>query len=267
MHAPGRREWILPLLLALFFVLAGSLPYAYAHYSTPGGAAFMGFVGRDTSGANAYFAFARQTAEGHHRVTNLYTPHSPSRAYFHPEWWLMGAAARLSGLSLEAVFHAGRVLTVFAFLFATGYLAAVSLRSVAARRAALLLISFGAGFGWLVWLVNHLFAAGLPLPWDIQGVSPFAYLMNKPHFMRAGAFAALQYAWFIRGDQSGKMGFFCASGLAAAGHSLVRPYHVPEAVLFLILYVLARAPRGRDAGRRAGAGALAAGLCHAPAIA
>lgn len=264
MQSISRNEWRFPLLLVLFFVVAGSIPYWAAHLLATPGEAFMGFVGRDTAGSNSYFAFARQAAEGRNFFTNLYTPHAPSRAYFNPEWWTMGAAARWTGLSLERLFHVDRAITVLAFLLATYYLSAVSLGGLAHRRAALLLISCGSGLGWTVWLANQFGGLDLQLPWDIQGVSPFAYLMNKPHFMRAGAFASLQYAWFIRGDQTGRLRFFCASGLAAAGHSIVRPYQIPESLVFLVLYVVARGHGGHYA--RAATRALACGLCHAPAI-
>ena len=264
MQPIARKEWILPLLLSLFFVVAGSVPYLYAQHITPPGEHFMGFVGRDTAGSNSYFAFARQAAEGRLFMTNLYTPHAPSEAYANPEWWTMGAISRWTGLTLEAIFHASRVLTVLAFLFAIYYLCAVSLGKLNQRRAAFLLIACGSGLGWIVWLANRLGGFGLELPWDIQGVSPFAYLISKPHFMLGGVFAALGYAWFIRGDQTGRLGFFCAAGLAAAAHSLVRPYHIPESVLFLALYVLVRGHGG--AYKRPAIQALACGLCHVPAI-
>jgi len=259
-----RKEWILPLLLALLFVIAGTFPYLYAQHITPPGEHFMGFVGRDTAGSNSYFAFARQAAEGRFFMTNLYTPHSPSDAYANPEWWAMGTAARWTGLSLEAIFHGSRILTVLAFLLAIYYLCAVSLDQLSHRRAAFLLIACGSGLGWIVWLANRFGGFGLQLPWDIVGVSPSAYLVNKPHFMLGGVFAALNYAWFIRGDQTGRLGFFCAAGFAAAAHSLVRPYHIPESVLFLVLYVLVRGHGG--AYKRPAIQALACGLCHAPAI-
>ena len=264
MQPISRNEWLLPLLLSLIFVVAGSVPYFYAQHITPPGEHFMGFVGRDTAGSNSYFAFARQAAEGRVFMTNLYTPYAPSEAYVNPEWWAMGTVARWTGRSLEAVFHGGRVLTVLAFLLAVYYLCAVSLDQRCHRRAALLLIVCGSGFGWIVWIANRLGGFGLELPWDIHGVSPFAYLINKPHFMAAGVFAALSYAWFIRGDQTGRLGFFCAAGFAAAAHSLVRPYHIPESILFLALYVLVR---GHGvACKRPAIHALACGLCHAPAI-
>ena len=266
MHPIQRREWLFPLLLSVFFVAAGTAPYFYGYQSAGADESFMGFIGRGTPGANSYLAFARQVAEGSHATTNLYSPHAPSRAYFNPEWWCMGTAARLTGLPLLFWFHAGRVLSAVAFLLAAYYLCAVFLKGGAARRAALGLIAFGAGFGWLLALSNGLLGANLELTNDARGVTIFGYLMNKPHFIRAGAFAALQYAWLIRGDRTGKIRYFLLSGLAASGHSLIRPYHIPEACLTLALYFAARTWGDRDAFRATLGQVGAAALTHAPVI-
>lgn len=267
MHSISRSEWTFPLLLVLFFAIVGSVPYGYGYATAGADEQFMGFIGRGTPGANSYLAFARQTAEGHTRVSNLYTTDAPARAYFNPEWWIMGAAARTTGLSLITLFHTGRVLSVLAFVLAAYYLCAVFLPGVATRRVALTLICFGAGFGWVLAAANAALGTHLPLPLDAQGVTLFGYCMNKPHFIRAACFAALQYAWLIRGDQTGRPGFFAASGLAAAGHSLIRPYHIPEACLVLVLYFLVRVYRDRSDVGRSAQHVLVAGLCHAPAIA
>ncbi len=262
-----RREWCFPLALAIGFALLGSLPYLQALHAEGPGETFMGFVGRGTPGANSYFAFSRQVAEGSALTTNLYTPHAPSRAYFNPEWWIIGAAARATGLSLTALFHVERVIAVFAFLFAAYYLCAVVLARSRHRQLALALIVFGAGFGWLVEALNAVFHGNLAVPVDTQGVTLFAYLVNKPHFIRAAACAALQYAWLIRGAESGRWGFFCAAGLAASAHSLIRPYQIPESCLVLLLYVVVRTLENPSTLRQAIGQAGWALLGHLPVIA
>ena len=232
-----RREWLFPLLLALFFAAVGTAPYVHGYLSAGPDEQFMGIIGRGTPGANSYLAFARQVAEGRHLVTNLYNPHAPAHAYFHAEWWIMGMVSRITGVPLLFWFHAGRILSAAAFLLAAYYLCAVFLPERAARRGGLALIAFGAGFGWILVGANATLGTDLTLPLDTRGVTIFGYLMNKPHFIRAGAFAALQYAWLIRGIQTGNVRYFLLSGLAASGHSLVRPYHIPEACLVLLLFL------------------------------
>ncbi|MBL7645397.1 MAG: hypothetical protein JNK74_04305 [Candidatus Hydrogenedentes bacterium] len=262
-----RREWCFPLALAIAFAVVGSLPYLQAIRAEGPDETFMGFVGRGTPGANSYFAFSRQVAEGGMLTTNLYNPHAPSRAYFNPEWWIIGATARATGLSLTTLFHGERVLAAFAFLLAAYYLCAVVLATARHRRLALALVAFGGGFGWIVEALNAVIHGNLVVPADTQGVTLFAYLVNKPHFIRAGACAALQYAWLIRGAESGRWGFFCAAGLAASAHSLIRPYQIPEACLVLLLHVVARSFQDPRATRTAMLQAGCAILGHAPAIA
>jgi len=266
MFSIQRREWLFPAVLALAFIAIGSLPYSYGYDIAPEDSEFMGFVGRGTPGANSYLAFARQAAEGRNGFTNLYTPASPGGAYYNPEWWVMGRAAQWAGLSLIAAFHVGRALSVLAFALAAYYLCAVSLRGVGRRRAALLLITCGTGLGWVLYAVNAGLGTSLALSLDAQGVNIFGHLVNKPHFIRAGVFAALQYAWFIRGEQTGRTGYFALSGLAAAGHSLIRPYHIPEALLFLLLYGVLRVWARPENGMRLGFQLGLCALCHGPVI-
>ncbi|MBI2423764.1 MAG: hypothetical protein HYV27_13120 [Candidatus Hydrogenedentes bacterium] len=230
------REWAFPLLSAVALIVLGTAPYLYGYWSAGADEVFMGFVGRGTPGANSYLAFARQVAEGHTLLTNLYTTKSPEHAYFHLEWWLYGVTCRITGLSLLAMFHVTRVGSVIAFCVAVYYLAATLIDSIAGRRAALMITCLGAGMGWLIYLANWFLGIHLEPSLDMLGVTTFGYLVSKPHFIESGVFAALQYAWFIRGDQSGNSKYFLLAGLAAALNTFVRPYHIAEAFLFLAAY-------------------------------
>ncbi len=261
-----RHDIYFPAAIALVVVVLGSLPYVYGYASTPPDYEFMGFIGRDTPGANSYLAFAQQAANGQMGLTNLYTPDSPSQGYYNLEWGIMGWTARWTGCSLITLFHVGRVVSAVAFVFAAWYLCLVCLAGRGQRRGALLLISFGAGLGWIPYGSNALFGTHLALPLDAQGVSIFAYLVNKPHFIRAGVFAALQYAWFIRGTQRDDLRYFALAGLAAAAHSIIRPYQIPESCLFLLLYGALTVWQEPARGRRV---LLQLGVCagaHLPAI-
>ena len=230
------REWTVPLLAALALILLGSLPYAYGYWFTPDDEVFMGFIGRGTLGANSYMSLARQVAEGHTFMTNLCTPEPRPHAFFHVEWWLFGMAARVTGWSLITIFHIGRVLTVLAFCLAVYYLVAAVFGATRMRLAAFLLILCGAGLGWIPYGVNKAAGLELPLVLDVQGVNVFAYLMNKPHFMRAGAFTALFMGWFLRGEATGRRGYFLLAGLACGAGGFIRPFHLPDTLLFLLAY-------------------------------
>ena len=260
------RELLFPLLLGLAIAAVGSLPYWHGYATQGEDEVFMGFVGRGTPGANGYFSFARQAAEGHLLFVNQMTPEPGPRAYFSLQWLAFGLFSKWTGLSLAATFHVGRVLTVLLFVLAAYYLAGQCLDRPFQRRLAVSLTVLGAGFGWVVWLVNKAAGADLPFPLDIRGVSVFGYLVNNPHFIRAGLFAALQYAFLLRGEQTGKLRYFLLSGLANEGHSLIRPYHVPETILVYGLFpvFLCLVERRFDARRFLNYGA--AGLVALPGM-
>ena len=200
----------------------------------------MGFIGRDTPGANAYFMFARQVQQGRNWMQNYYTSEPLPGHYFHFEWWAFGKFARWTGLSLIATFHLGRIAGVFLFLIAVYLLAAASLPTVRQRRLAVALICLGSGLGWAIWAINHGAALSLPLPRDLKGVSVPGHLINKPHFIRAGIFAALQYAFLLLGERTQRRRYFLASGCAAAAQSMIRPFHIPETYLVYALFPVLR---------------------------
>ncbi len=261
------REYLFPLALAVAFVVLGSAPYVYGYWTAPEGTEFMGFVGRGTPGANGYLMLARQVADGGHLMQNQYTPAPTPYTYFNLEWWLFGQCARVSGLSLMGVFHVWRVLTVLAYFAALYWFAGLCLPTRGMRRYAVLLVTIGTGFGWIVWGVNRFLGLDLPLPADLGGVCVPGYLVSKPHFMRAAVFALLKYGLLLRGEQTGKARYFALSGVAALGHSAIRPYHLPETYLvYALLPLLLCWKDGRLDLRRLGRYALA-GLVLLPAVA
>ncbi len=232
----ARREWWFPALLGLGIFLVGSLPYLYGYYAVPEGQVFMGLVGRGTQGGNAYLAFARQVQEGNHLIENIMTPEPTKRDYFNLEWWIFGQISRQTGLGLIEVFHLTRGIIVVFYALAVYWFCSVFITSIYLRRLAITLICLGSGLGWMVWAVNHAGGLALDLPRDVKGASIPGYLMNKPHFILAAAFAALTQGWHLLAYRHRKAKYFVYSGLAAVGHSLVRPYAIPETHALWLLF-------------------------------
>lgn len=222
------REYLFPLLLGLLWCILGTLPYLYAYQTTPDGEVFMGFVGRGTPGANGYFMFERQAQDGFHFMENRVTPEPLPRTFWNLEWWALGKFARWTGLSLVVVFHLERITAAFWFALAVYFLAALCLDRPAQRRLATTLVCCGAGLGWIIWCANNGLGMHLEVSRDLKGVNVPVYLVNKPHFIRAGACAALTYAFLLLGARTGKTRHFVYSGLWALAHSAMRPYHILE---------------------------------------
>ena len=269
MATPKRRlsRYGFPAALAVAFALFGSLPYCYGYLHAGEGMKFMGFVGRGVFGLNGYLMLARQSEHGLHLFENLSTSEALPRVFFNLEWWLFGKMARWTGLPLIAVFHVWRIATVFLFVFSVHYLSGLCLKSEFQRRFALALVTFGSGFGWVLWAGSKVAVAlfpparawaadqvvGLiafkdqlfPLSIDVAGVSAPAYLVNQPHFMRATAFAALTWAFVLAGERSGRRVYFALSGIAALLHIALRPYNIAETYLVYLLFPVLMSARER----------------------
>ncbi len=233
---PKISEYLFPALLVVFFIVVGTLPYLYGYWSEEPNSEYMGIVGRGALHSIGYLMFARQAQEGLNLFENKLTPEPLPRLYFHPEWWLYGKAARWTGLSLAAMWHVHRVIAVAALIFALYYLIARCLRTTYQRRVALSIIVFGAGFGWVPWCLSELHVRLFPLCRDTDGVTIFGYLVNKPHFILAGAFIVLTYALLLEGERTGLRRYFVLSGLCALANLLIRAFAIYEICAIYALY-------------------------------
>lgn len=223
-----RQNYTLVVILAVIFIAVSSLPYIYAHIRFCPGWDFMGLIGRDLHGGNMYFMYARQSKDGFNLFQNQLTPELLPRTFFDLEWWLFGRFARWFGLSLIVVFHIDRVLTVLFFFVAAFFLIAQCLPGRRERIFALILMIFGAGLGWLPWSAAKLMGEPPPFLRDIDGVTIFGYLINKPHFIRVAGLIALSYAFLLVGNRTKQMRYYVYSGLCAFCHASIRPYGIPE---------------------------------------
>ena len=229
-------EYKFPLVLAMVLVVGGTIPYCYGYLNACPGTRFMGLIGRDVPGGNAYLMFAKQAQDGYHLFENRLTAEDLPRSYMNAEWWLFGKVARWTGFSLITTFHVGRVISVALFMFAAYYLISQCLDTVFQRRFALALMAFGSGFGWILWLASKASHYTYPYLFDIDGVNPFGFLINKPHAVRLHAFAMLTFAFLLAGERSGKRRFFILSGLCALARAGMRPYGIPETYLIFFLF-------------------------------
>ena len=229
-------EYRFPAVLAIVLVVGGTIPYAYGYLNACPGSRFMGLIGRDVPGGNMYLSYVKQSEDGANLFANRMTPEDLPRSYVNAEWWLFGRVIRWTGLSMISVFHIGRVISVVLFMFSAYFLISQCLDTVFQRRFALVLMAFGSGFGWLPLLVSKLFNFTCPYFYDIDGVTPFGYLISRPHATRLHAFAMLTFAFLLAGERSGKRGFFILSGLCALARANMRPYGIPETFLIFFLF-------------------------------
>lgn len=225
------KEYWFPVLNALLICILGSFPYLYGYYIAGEDKVFMGMVGRGTHASFGYLMFQRQAMEGNFGLRNQCTPEKLPSSYFNIEWWLMGRLAYWSGLSLIQIHHLDRIFSVFLLLIIGYYFLCVVLETLPLRIFTFLLIIYGSGMGWMIWVINRILNTAYPYTWDIQGVQVFGYLINKPHFIRAFAVATLMYAYLIRGYQTRKFKYFLLSGIAGLIHLVIRPHYGLETLI------------------------------------
>lgn len=178
---------------------------------------------------------AEQGQEGNWLFENKISSEPTPRAYFNLEWLLFGRMASWCGVTLETMFHVWRIAGVFLFVLCSNFLIGLCISDARYRVLCLLLLIFGSGFGWMLAATNYFMGSHLEVTSDFNGVTLFAHLVNKPHFIRGAICAMLTCAFLIKGEKSGKRRYFIYSGLAASVHGFIRPFHIPETYLLFIM--------------------------------
>src|SRR5262249_44398859 len=142
---------VLPVWCALSVIT--SLPYAVAALRTPPGSMFTGVLSAydDTF---SYLGWIRQGAAGHLLMLDQFTSEPHRRQFLLPLWSGLGLISRVTGLSVAAVFHAGRIAAALVLLLAAWAVTRTVIKSRRRVRYTLWLLAFSAGFGWLLFLAN-----------------------------------------------------------------------------------------------------------------
>ena len=244
----GPGEWIAAAVWCAALLGAVALLHVEGYLGAPAGWRYSGFIGPYLNDYNGYLAWIRQARDGWVLFRDQFTTEPHGRVFFHPLFWLMGAASRVTGLPLMTVWYlvqalasAGAILALYRFIshFTPDPLV---------RAASLGLSTTAAGLGWLV-------GAGEGLPWEQR---PMDLWMPE-----AGTFHALATSFFtlpaalammlmaftraLRYFRTGWLDDAVAAGGWALGLTMVHPYDLTSFLAVLAVYALLFA-RDRIAG-------------------
>ena len=152
-----RDVW--PVWLAL--AVLTTLPYLAAALRTPTGYVFSGVLTAydDTF---TYFAWMRQSADGHLFMCDAFTSEPQPCEFFLPLWNILGLVARVTRFPIPLTFHAARLLAGLLLLIVARDVAGSVMKSRTRVRYSLWLYAMSGGLGWLVFALKtrgHLFAA------------------------------------------------------------------------------------------------------------
>jgi hypothetical protein len=236
-----RDVWLVWLALGVIT----TVPYAVANLRTPQGTVFTGVLSAydDTF---TYFAWIRQSADGHLLLRDLFTSEPQSREFFLPLWNVIGFTARLTGASVALMFHIARLLAGLLLLMAARAVAQSTMKSRARVRYTLWLYAMSGGLGWLVYALKNRHdllgavsitgSADLNMPEAIAFRSVFAQV----HFAVGIALLCYAIKIFFSALVENKTSRAFGAGLLGSLLALVHPYMVVVVVSTTFVTVLTR---------------------------
>lgn len=242
MAATTRNTLLFIVFIAVVVFLEGSVPYWCAVHFAPEGYKFSGQV-MYAPDQNMYFSFISQAGDGAFLLRNKLTaiPHQP--VFLNLEFWLIGFIQRISGVSQNVVYHIWRLLGVVLMAVGFGMLTRLVLHDERRRRLAVATFFLTGGFGFIFALLDALHLLSFnTLQWGIIdmrfGMLPLQQIITNPHFSFPHGLILIAYAFFVKGEQSGRVKHYVYSGLVFNLIGLVRPYDIIPPFVIFPLYAL-----------------------------
>ncbi|MEZ4640048.1 MAG: hypothetical protein R2856_34670 [Caldilineaceae bacterium] len=163
-----------------------------------------------------YFSWMRELTEGHLSANKL-TPEPNAPVFFNLLWWGMGQLGAVLGLDYAGVYQILRVVATVLFLLLSYHLCRRFLANTLMRRAAFLLIAFGAGFGWVLIVLKYTVTNGellMPLLVYIAEPNSFLSMLASPHFTAAALYVGV-FELALIGQEKRQQRYAVYAGLLA----------------------------------------------------
>ncbi len=177
----SRREWLGAVVVAMGTAVLTLLPYWLGSITAPDGRVYMHLI-MNPEDSLTYWAKMWQGAQGAWLYTIPFTPEPHPGAAIGVFYVWLGQVARVTGLSLTAVWHMSRVLAAFGLFVTIFGFTAVFLPHRLTRWAAYLLALFGSGLGWLLFMLGQPYwLDAFPLDFKDPGAHIFFTGLTYPH--------------------------------------------------------------------------------------
>ncbi|HJW84608.1 MAG TPA: hypothetical protein VJ754_09925 [Anaerolineae bacterium] len=212
-----RSELRWAAIAALAVALLSSLPYVVVAATTPADVRFGGALITPID-AQSYFAKMRQGYDGAWLFRLPYTVNDEADAFVYTFFLALGHLARLTGLSLTAVYHLARGLGGWALLMSVYALIARVFDRHGERRRAWLFVALTSGLGWI-----GLASTDVSIPES----NTFFSILTNPHFPASMALMLIIYMSVLDG-------MLLRASLASLGLAILQPF-APIAVFVGLL--------------------------------
>jgi len=222
-----RDVWLVWLALAILT----TLPYVAAALRTPTGYVFSGVLTAydDTF---TYFAWMRQSADGHLFLCDLFTSEPQPSEFFLPLWNILGFIARVTRIPIPLTFHAARLLAGLLLLIVARNVAGSVMKSRTRVRYSLWLYAMSGGLGWLVFALKtrgHLFAATAAsgsVDLNLPEALAFRSVFSQVHFAVGGSLVCGAVMVFFGALVERKTNRALIAGMLVSLLAVVHPYMV-----------------------------------------
>ena len=192
----SRREWLLAFLVALVTVGITLIPYALAYLPADDGRLFTHII-MNPQDAQTYFAKMFQGYQGHSLYTIPFTPEPHNGAFVGVFYVWLGQLARVTGLTITAVWHISRILADIILFLTTFAFISQFFSDRWQRWTAYLLALFGSGLGWLLFIINQPYWLDhFPVDFKQPGAHLFFTAFTFPHITLGTAFI-LMSIWIL----------------------------------------------------------------------
>lgn len=262
MGTVSHREWRWCLGAAALVMALTCLPYLWLWRMTPPGHTFPGFL-VSLADQCVYMAWMKEAAEGHFFLRSLWTNAPQQGLNVHLLFWLLGIVARVTALPLPIVYHGARLLLGGAVLVLFYRLTAFFTAEVSARRTALGLAAFSAGFGWLS---AAPYLQGPVDTWQTEAIT-WQALYSNALFCAGLALILAVVGSLVAAERTGQRRWAVTAGLAGALLANIHSYDVFTVVAVWGIYLITRALTERRLPLRSLGDSAVAALIALPAVA
>lgn len=235
-----RNGRFLPLLITLIFIGVLFLPYYLGYTFVPSGQAFTGIL-MNPEDSQTYFAKMLQGYDGQWLYTIPFTaePHEPALVGVFYVW--LGQVARLTGLSLTAVWHLSRIIAQIILSLTTYWFVAAFTKEGSERWTAYLLALFGSGLGWVLFLWGQPYwLDAFPVDFKQPGAHLFFTALTYPHITLGTALILFSVWGLWRLQEKSSWRLALALGLAHILLGIAYPFLLYLVALVAVLLYLSK---------------------------
>lgn len=259
----GNRAWVTAVLIAVVAALLLLLPYYFGYKFSTADRSFTGIL-MNPEDSQTYFAKMRQGYDGHWLYTIPFTPEPHKGAFVGGFYLALGHLARITGLSLMAMWHAARFITDVILFIVTFYFISIFVARSRTRWLAYLLSIFGSGLGWLLFLFNQPYWLGaFPVDFKQPGSHLFFTALTFPHVAVGTAVTLLSILWLKRAVD-GDWRYGLAAGIINIILGIAYPFLIYLVAITALFYWIYKAWQARRVLWRSGFAAAPAFIIPAP---